>query len=123
MAGTRARFMGVCFGFLLGLAGCATREGGGSAGEGPPASVLVGRIASVPAGRTFVLIQSYGGWPVPAGEPVFSTGPEGRTANLLPTGERMGQFLAADLRSGDAAAGDAVFFRPPPDTRGRAVPE
>ncbi len=73
---------------------------------------LVGRVASMPKGQDFVLLQSYGAWSVPAGVPVYCVGPEGRLANLLPTGEKMGQFLAADLRDGEAKVGDAVYYRP-----------
>jgi hypothetical protein len=70
---------------------------------------LVGRVASVPGEGGFVLIQSYGAWAVPEGETVFARGPDGRSANLLPTGEHLSQFVAADIRSGQVAVGDAVY--------------
>ncbi len=102
---------------VLCLAGCAGTDGGKK--EEPKARAeLVGRVASVPTGRGFVLIQSYGTWAVPTGEPVFSCGDcetgeeEGRLANLLASGERMGQFVAADVRSGSVEVGDAVYYRP-----------
>ena len=76
--------------------------------------VLVGRVASLPADRRFVLIQSYGAWNVATGSVLITRGPEARTANLLTTGETLGQFAAADLQSGTLEVGDAVFFTPPP---------
>lgn len=39
-------------------------------------------------------------------------GNEGRTSNLAVTGEKSGQFLAADIRSGVAKVGDSVYYRP-----------
>jgi hypothetical protein len=39
-------------------------------------------------------------------------GNEGRTSNLAATGEKMGQYLAADIRSGVAKVGDSVYYRP-----------
>jgi hypothetical protein len=75
---------------------------------------LVGRIASIPADRRFVLIQSYGKWEVETGSVLVSRGLEERTANLLATGESLGQFAAADVQSGTLEVGDAVFFLPTP---------
>lgn len=72
---------------------------------------LVGRIASIPADKRFVLIQSYGKWEVAAGTILTTRGPEERTANLLATGEALGEFAAADLQSGLLEVGDAVYFR------------
>jgi len=80
---------------------------------------LVGRIATVPSDRKFVLIQSYGNWHVPSGTVLTTRGTNDRTANLLVTGEVMGQYAAADLQSGDVASGDAVYFR---DLSGYSVP-
>jgi hypothetical protein len=77
---------------------------------------LVGRIASLPADRRFVLIQSYGVWTVATGAVLVARGPDERTANLLVTGEALGQFAAADIQSGTLEVGDAVFFLPPPAT-------
>lgn len=74
---------------------------------------LVGRIASIPASRKFVLIQSYGKWTIPAGSILTSEGPDGRAANLLATGETLGQYAAADIQSGTLEVGDGVHFRPP----------
>ncbi|MBC8126647.1 MAG: hypothetical protein H8M99_05815 [Gloeobacteraceae cyanobacterium ES-bin-144] len=75
------------------------------------APALVGRIASIPADKRFVLIQSYGSWNIETGTILTTRGPEGRTANLLTTGEKLGQFAAADLQSGEVKVGDAVYSR------------
>lgn len=74
--------------------------------EGP---ALVGRIASIPADKRFVLIQSYGKWEVETGRILTTRGPDDRTANLLATGESLGEFAAADLQSGRVEVGDAVY--------------
>lgn len=86
-----------------------------TAGEAPQ---LVGRIASIPADRKFVLIQSYGSWKVEAGTILTTRGPDDRSANLLVTGESLGQFAAADLQAGSVETGDAVYSRhiPKPPT-------
>lgn len=72
---------------------------------------LVGRVAHVPAGGDFVLIEAYGPWRVPDGGLLSGVGTEGRTANLVVTGEKLGQNVAADIRSGVAKVGDAVYYR------------
>ncbi len=72
---------------------------------------LVGRIASIPAGRKFVLIQSYSAWNVETGGILTTRGAENRSANLLVTGESLGQFAAADIQSGSVEVGDAVYSR------------
>jgi hypothetical protein len=72
---------------------------------------LVGRIASVPADKRFVLIQSYGNWNTSAGTILTTRGPEDRTANLLVTGEAIGQYAAADVQAGTLDVGDAVYSR------------
>lgn len=89
---------------------------------------LVGRIASIPADKRFVLIQSYGSWKIGQGELLTTRGPEERSANLLVTGESLGQFAAADLQSGTVEIGDAVYSRhtpkpPEPVTPNPAEPE
>ena len=77
---------------------------------------LVGRIATIPADRRFVLIQSYGKWEMEAGAILTTRGPDERTANLRVTGEKLGEFAAADLQSGTLGKGDAVYSQsaPPP---------
>ncbi len=74
--------------------------------EGPK---LVGRIASIPADTRFVLIQSYGKWNMESGGILTTQGPDDRTANLRTTGEKLGEFAAADLQSGSVEVGDAVY--------------
>lgn len=74
--------------------------------EGPK---LVGRIASIPADKRFVLIQSYGKWDLESGRILTTRGPDERTANLRTTGESLGEFAAADLQSGTVEVGDAVY--------------
>lgn len=76
--------------------------------EGPK---LVGRIATIPPDRRFVLIQSYGKWEVETGRILVTRGPDDRTANLKTTGESLGDFVAADLQSGELEVGDAVYFQ------------
>jgi hypothetical protein len=75
---------------------------------------LVGRIASVPADKRFVLIQSYGKWTVESGRILTTRGLDDRTANLRTTGENLGEFAAADLQSGTVAVGDAVYSQHTP---------
>lgn len=71
---------------------------------------LAGRVEKVLNDSQFVLIRKYGRWSVLKGETVQSVG-EGRSANLLPTGEELGEHIAADIRSGSAEVGDAVYIR------------
>lgn len=74
--------------------------------EGPR---IVGRIASVSGNQNFVLIQSYGKWEGESGLILTTRGSEKRTANLKTTGEKLGEFLAADIQSGSVEVGDAVY--------------
>jgi hypothetical protein len=76
--------------------------------EGPK---LVGRVATIPADRRFVLIQSYGKWEMEAGAILTTRGPDERAANLRVTGEKLGEFAAADLQSGLVEKGAAVYFQ------------
>ena len=70
---------------------------------------LVGRIASIPADKRFVLIQSYDHWNIETDTILTTRGPMERTSNLRVTGESLGQFAAADLQSGTVEVGDAVY--------------
>lgn len=90
--------------------------------EKKPQTLLVGRIASVSADKTFVLIQSYGAWEVEAGGILTTRGPDERLANLRCTGEKLGQFVAADIQAGDPRSGDAVFHTPNPPAKPDASP-
>ncbi|MEO7101006.1 MAG: hypothetical protein ABI162_16740 [Luteolibacter sp.] len=77
----------------------------------PEAPKLVGKIASIPADKRFVLIQSYGKWEVDTGSILTTRGTDDRSANLLATGESLGEFAAADIQSGKVEVGDAVYSR------------
>lgn len=70
---------------------------------------LVGRVASIPADREFVLIQAYGTWTVETGSVLTTQGPGERAANLRATGEKLGQYAAADIQSGTLEVGDGVY--------------
>ena len=86
-------------------------SGSGEPVESETKSRLVGRIALVPSQENFVLIESYGPWLVPEGGLLSGIGTEGRTSNLVVTGEKLGQHVAADIRLGVAKVGDAVYYR------------
>jgi len=77
---------------------------------------LVGRVAQIPSGSDFLLIEAYGSWKVPDGGLLSGVGTEGRTSNLVATGEKLGQYAAADIRSGLAKVGDSVYYRPIADS-------
>ncbi|WP_200271507.1 hypothetical protein [Luteolibacter pohnpeiensis] len=108
----------ICLLPILALASCSlSKEEPAPTGPAPkkePVTLprLIGRIASVPADHRFVLIQSYAKWDIAPDSILTSRGNDGRTANLLATGEHLGQYAAADLQSGQVAVGDAVFDRP-----------
>jgi hypothetical protein len=72
---------------------------------------LIGRIASIPQDKRFVLIQSYAKWTIEAGTILTTQGPENRSANLLVTGEFLRDFAAADLQAGTVEVGDGVYFQ------------
>ncbi len=109
----------------LGLGACAATKPAKkeqkpetSAKPKPEAPKIVGRIASIPADKRFVLIQSYGKWTVEVGTVLTTRGPDERSANLRVTGESMGEFAAADLQSGQIEVGDGVYSQhlPKPPT-------
>ena len=107
----KARLL-LCVFVVLGLCGCSLKwhkpanEMSEKPTEGPQ---LVGRIASLPSDKRFVLIQSYGKWLVETGRVLTTRGPGDRTANLLVTGESLGDFAAADVQSGQVEVGDGVY--------------
>lgn len=98
----------VCTGVLSGCAGFHSKKK-----PDPPTAAksltLIGRIASLPPDRKFVLIQSYERWALEPGTILTTRGTDERTANLKVTGEKMGQFAAADVQSGTVELGDAVY--------------
>lgn len=105
------KFLSACAACAI-LPSCAWLLADDPAPENPNAPKLVGRVASVPPGRNFILIQSYGKWTVPAGTVLTTEGTEGRCANLLATGETLRQYAAADIQSGTIEVGDNVFSPP-----------
>jgi hypothetical protein len=108
----------------LALVSCATKEPEEKPKAKPPR--LVGRIASIPPDRRFVLIQRFGEWNAEPGAILTTRGADQRSANLLVTGEALGQFAAADLQSGKVELGDAVYSqhipKPPPVSESSAEP-
>ena len=104
------------------LAACASQSPQTEPNTRSAKPELVGRVASLSPDGRFVLVQSYGPWRIESGSTLTTRGPEGRTANLRVTGEKLGQYAAADIRSGALASGDAVYFLPPapPARRGTA---
>jgi hypothetical protein len=113
MKSTTIRLLAALLGLAVSACGIITlpqpgkpKEETKPAVEGP---TLVGRIASVPSDKRFVLIQSYGKWEIEAGQVLTTRGPESRTANLKTSGEKLGEFAAADIQSGDVELGDAVY--------------
>lgn len=83
---------------------------------------LVGIIASIPPDHKFVLIQSYGPWEVSIGSILTTRGDQGRSANLLFTGEKLGQFAAADIQSGTVERGDGVYTLHIPKPTAESLP-
>ncbi|MBT8037372.1 MAG: hypothetical protein KJO21_07495 [Verrucomicrobiae bacterium] len=71
---------------------------------------LAGRVYQVDQSAGYVLIRRYGPWRVSEGDVVETRGGE-RTSSLLPTGERLGEHVAADIRSGEVEVGDGVYIR------------
>lgn len=102
----------------LGLSACATKPEKPAVKPAVVGPQLVGRIASIPADRRFVLIQSYGKWTIESGQILTTRGPDNRSANLRTTGESLGDFAAADLQAGVVEVGDAVYSQhvPKPET-------
>lgn len=82
-----------------------------------PDQIIVGRIASVSKRGKFVLIQKLGTGTLPKGIIYQSRGPDGRTASLRPSGERIRDFFAADLLSGETKKGNAVIAYQKPDRK------
>ena len=82
--------------------------------DGPPKTAprLVGRIASVHDSEGFALVENFGNLKLGEGLLLSTRGENERTATLVISGERLGRFAAADLKSGDVAVGDAVYARP-----------
>lgn len=98
-------FVGIMF-----LPGCASLRKKQEPINAPSGKRLAGRVYKIDHVSRFVLIRRYGSWHVGEGDVVESRG-EGRTANLFPSGERLGEHIAADIRSGEVEEGDMVYIR------------
>ncbi len=75
---------------------------------------LVARVSSVNLSANYVLIQRYGRLVVPEDSVLYTLGSseeQGKAANIKLTGEKLGQFLAADIVSGQIKVGDSVYLR------------
>ena len=72
---------------------------------------LVARVASINKEAGYALIQRYGRLNVTDENILYTVSVDGKTSNLKVTGERLGQFIAADIVSGDLNIGDAVYLR------------
>lgn len=108
----------------LSICACATKPKPKEPDKAPASTdpTLVGRVASIPASKRFVLIQAYGKWNQPAGTILTTRGPQSQSANLLVTGESLGQFAAADIQAGEAAIGDAVYSQHTPQPPSQTQP-
>jgi hypothetical protein len=91
-----------CCAILLVIGSCAGEKKQEAPKKTPitEAPILVARIQSRPGGKDFVLLESYEKWTLEDGVNLFSTGSDGSTAALVTSGEKLGQFVAADLISG-----------------------
>ena len=100
---------------VCGLSACslfAPREKKDETKEKEHQAKLVGRIASVSADKKFVTIQRYGAWEIAAGSILTTQGSDQRVANLRCSGEKLGQYAAADIQAGLPQTGDGVYFSP-----------
>ena len=98
----------------LGLCSCSTSEEDPKDKNDPDKKdisikkQIIGRIASVSSAGGFVLIQKYSVGKMPVNAIIQASGPDGRTASLKPSGERVRNFFAADIVNGEVQIGDAV---------------
>lgn len=99
---------GVALSFVI--SGCGAAPEQAETAPTRPDARLAGRVQTVNKNSGFVLIRRYGPWKV-AEHDVVESRAAGRTANLLPTGEKLGEHIAADIRSGEVEVGDAVYVR------------
>ena len=73
---------------------------------------LVGRVASIHESEGFVLIENFRSLTLGEGLLLSTRGEEGRASTLVVSGEKMGRYAAADLKSGTLEVGDEVYARP-----------
>ncbi|GAA5477624.1 hypothetical protein [Haloferula helveola] len=93
-------------------AGCGLFGSDDEPEESPTAAKLVGRVASVHEADGFVLVQGFDDLKLGDGLLLSARGEGEQTATLVVTGERMGRYTAADLKSGSVSVGDSVYARP-----------
>jgi hypothetical protein len=98
---------------VLLMAACATKEKNADSPAKEQAEMmrLVARVQSRPGNKDFVLLEAYGKWTLEEGVHLYAYGSDGRTAILVTSGEKLGQFVAADIKSGQVDIGDAVYHR------------
>lgn len=98
---------------VLLMAACATKEKNAEAPVKEQVDMmrLVARVQSRPGNKDFVLLEAYGKWTLEEGVHLYAYGNDGRTAILVTSGEKLGQFVAADVKSGQVEIGDAVYHR------------
>ena len=72
---------------------------------------LVARVASVHAEEGYALIQRYGRLNLGDDAILYTLSVDGVTSSLKVTGEKLGQFVAVDIVSGELNIGDAVYLR------------
>ena len=72
---------------------------------------LIARVQSRPGNKDFVLLEAFGKWTLDDGVNLHVYGENGRTATLVTSGEKLGQFVAADVKSGKVELGDSVYHR------------
>ncbi len=88
-----------------------------------PKSQIIGRVTSVSPHSEFVLIQKYGAGRLPSRGIYLALGPDGRTASIRPSGERVRDFHAADILNGEVKTGDTVIVRQIPSTEKPIISE
>jgi hypothetical protein len=72
---------------------------------------LIARVQSRPGQKDFVLLEAFGKWTLEVGSTLYVYGSDGRTATLVTSGEKLGQYVAADISAGQVELGDAVYER------------
>jgi len=88
-----------------------------------PRTMIVGQVASVHQADRFVLIKRHGPGAFGPDMLYSAVNPDGTSASLRPTGEKLGRFHAADILEGTPSAGDLVIARQmPPEALPRSSP-
>ena len=102
--------------FVLTFQSCANHKPVEVEAEEPKEQLdkLVARVSSVNRSAEYVLIQRYGRLVIPEDSIVYTLNDsttENQASSLKITGEKLGQFIAADIVSGNPVVGDAVYLR------------